>query len=88
MVEDTSVAQARVLISSLHKHIDATSKAIEKAERQLQRAPHGSARQNQRQRVREMQKELHEAYRLIQNLHQRFPRVREGRPQVSLQQLP
>lgn len=76
MVEDSSVAQARALIASLYEHVKTTSEAIEKAERQLQRAPLASVRLNQRLRVREMRKDLHEAHRLIQNLHQRFPATR------------
>jgi hypothetical protein len=76
MVEDTEVAQARELLGALRRHVAELSQKIEVVERCGQRpsirgAAHGRRLQSA------LRRDLHEAHRLIDGLHRRFPEVRK-----------
>lgn len=78
MIEDPSVAQARVLLTSLYAHIDELSQSMIKAEQRIRHTQHhATSWRHQRQRMAAMRKDLHEAHRLIDGLHRRFPASRD-----------
>lgn len=72
------MAQARVLLTSLYESVDELSLSIDKAEQRIRHTPcHGASARHQRQRVSAMRKDLHEAHRMIDGLHRRFPASRD-----------
>ncbi|UEA26505.1 hypothetical protein [Mycobacteroides abscessus] len=78
MTEDRSVAQARVLLTSLYESVDELSLSIAKAEQRLRHTPcQVASARHQRKRVSALRKDLHEAHRLIDGLHRRFPASRD-----------
>lgn len=78
MLEDVSVAQARILLASLHGHVEGIS-AVAAIERRLG-ATTGRpvALSHQRERAAALRKDLYEAHRLIDALHLRFPATRDA----------
>lgn len=71
------MAQARVLLALLDEHVAETSKALIAAECRLSSTiGRPAALQHQRQRAVKLRKDLHEARRLIEALHRRFPVTR------------
>lgn len=82
MVENISVAQARVLLTSLYEHVNEISLSIAKVERQLQHSTRVYSLRHHRLRIQGMRKDLHEAHRLIDGLHRRYPGAREPRPHL------
>ncbi|ORA58451.1 hypothetical protein EJ571_15365 [Mycobacteroides franklinii] len=74
------MAQARVLLTSLHEHVDELTRTISETEHQIRRAKHGSTLRNKHLRIRRMRQDLYEAYRLIDQLHHRFPSIRREKP--------
>lgn len=78
VIEDPSVAQARVLLASLYQHIDALTQSMAKVEQRLRHTPqHTASWRHLRQRLAAMRKELLEAHRMIDGLHRRFPASRD-----------
>lgn len=79
MLEDVSVAQARILLASLHGHVEEISAAVAAIERRLG-ATTGRpvALSHQRERAAALRKDLYEAHRLIDALHLRFPATRDA----------
>lgn len=72
------MAQARALLASLYEHVSETSRAVVVVERRLTTATsHPAALSHQRQRTTALRKDLYEAHRLIDALHQRFPATRD-----------
>ncbi|WP_231645470.1 hypothetical protein [Mycolicibacterium mengxianglii] len=70
MAESPDVEQARVLLTALEEHIVRVSRLIEKAER----GRSSQARISQNERA--LRRDLYEAHRHVERLHQRFPEVR------------
>lgn len=78
MAEEVSVAQARLLLRSLYEHVNEVSISVATVERKISRATvHASALRHQRRHVNAMRRDLYEAHRLIDGLHQRFPATRD-----------
>lgn len=84
VIEDPSVAQARVLLTSLDEHIDTLTQSIGKVEHRLRHTPqHTASWRHLRQRMAAMRKDLHEAHRMVDGLHRRFPASRAVRASTS-----
>lgn len=72
------MAQARALLASLYEHVNETSRVVVVVERRLAAATsRPAALSHQRQRATALRKDLYEAHRLIDALHQRFPATRD-----------
>ncbi len=72
------MAQARALLASLYEHVNETSQLVVVVERRLATAiSQPAALSHQRQRATTLRKDLYEAHRLIDALHQRFPATRD-----------
>ncbi|WP_286151116.1 MULTISPECIES: hypothetical protein [unclassified Mycobacterium] len=77
MSEDSSVAQARTLLIALYEHVDEVAQSMAEAEHLIRHTPrHSSPHRHHRLRVAAMRKDIYEAQRLIKQLHQRFPAIR------------
>ncbi|MBV6359940.1 hypothetical protein HZD78_14075 [Mycobacteroides chelonae] len=77
MVQDAGVAQARSLLISLYELVNEVSDNVDTAEQQIRHTPgRGSMLRHQQRRVSVLRKDLYEAHRLIDVLHQRFPATR------------
>lgn len=76
--EEVSVAQARLLLAALYDHVNEVTQAAAAVERRLATAiAYPGALAHQRQRAATLRKDLYEAHRLIDALHQRFPATRD-----------
>jgi predicted nucleic acid-binding Zn-ribbon protein len=72
MVENVGTAQAREFLAALHEQVAELSQKLENAERRHRRTSiRGAAHDRRRQNA--LRQELHEAHRLIDGLHRRFP---------------
>ncbi|WP_236737568.1 hypothetical protein [Mycobacteroides franklinii] len=84
VIEDPSVAQARVLLTSLDEHIDTLTQSIGKVEHRLRHTPqHTASWRHLRHRMAAMRNDLHEAHRMVDGLHRRFPASRAVRASTS-----
>lgn len=72
MVDDAGAAQARELLRELHEHLVKISHKLDTVERRHRRTSARGAMQDRRQ-LSSLRQELHEAHRLIDGLHRRFP---------------
>jgi hypothetical protein len=78
MREDANTAQARVLLGSLYAQVDDISRKLEAAEERCrQRDARGQGWV--RKEATSLRRELYEAHRLIDRLHNRFPATRPPR---------
>jgi hypothetical protein len=75
MVEEPAVAQARLLLEALHEHVAEISEKLQGAERNNRNLRSRGSAAEQR-RTAELRRDLYEAHRLIDGLHNRFPEVR------------
>ncbi|QCH23319.1 hypothetical protein DSM43276_01576 [Mycobacteroides salmoniphilum] len=72
------MAQARTLLVALYEHVNEVAQSMAEAEHLIRRTPrHGSPHRHHRLRVAAMRKNIYEAQRLIKQLHQRFPAIRD-----------
>jgi len=80
--EDAGRAQALALLRELHGHVAGLSHKLEAAEARSRRA---RARGNTRKDpvTSTLRRDLHEAHRLIDGLHQRYPTVSADRSSIS-----
>jgi hypothetical protein len=79
VVEDAGSAQAQALLSELYGHVADLSRKLEAAEERNRRA---RARGNSRREplAGTLRRELHEARRLIDGLHHRYPQTQTASP--------
>ena len=82
MDEDAGSAQAQALLDELHGHVAGLSDKLEAAEARSRRA---RARGNKRNDpvTSSLRRDLHEARRLIDGLHRRYPTVPRNRSPIS-----
>jgi hypothetical protein len=80
--EDAGSAQAQALLRELHGHVAGLSHKLEAAVARSRRA---RARGNTRKDpvTSTLRRDLHEAHRLIDGLHQRYPTVVKDRSTIS-----
>jgi hypothetical protein len=80
--EDAGSAQAQALLRELHGHVAGLSHKLQAAEARSRRA---RARGNTRKDpvTSTLRRDLHEAHRLIDGLHQRYPTVVDDRGAIS-----
>jgi hypothetical protein len=80
--DDAGSAQALALLRELHGHVAGLSDKLEAAEARSRRA---RARGNTRKDpvTSTLRRDLHEARRLIDGLHQRYPMVARDRSTIS-----
>jgi hypothetical protein len=72
MVDDHSVAQARELLRELRQHALCISQKLDTVENRRRRTSSRGA-MLQRRQSSALRRELHEAHRLIDGLHRRYP---------------
>ncbi|MBJ7337883.1 hypothetical protein [Mycolicibacterium sp.] len=72
MSDDCGVAQARELLQELHGQVANISQKLHCAEHRRRRSSTRGAMMQHRQ-LSSLRQELHEAHRLIDGLHRRFP---------------
>jgi predicted RNase H-like nuclease (RuvC/YqgF family) len=78
MREDADTAQARELLHFLHAQVEEISQKLEAAENRT-RQRHGRTQSFARREAASLRRELYEAHRLIDGLHNRFPATRPPR---------
>ena len=78
MLEDPDVAQARELLQTLDIEVAKISQRLEAVENRSRQA-HGHTAEIIRRQASSLRRELHEAHRLIDRLHYRFPQTRPAR---------
>ncbi|MCV7422713.1 hypothetical protein H7K45_19375 [Mycobacterium yunnanensis] len=82
MDDDAQTAQALALLRELHGHVAGLSHKLEAAEARSRRA---RARGNIRKdpATLALRRDLHEAHRLIDGLHARYPKLTRERSTIS-----
>ena len=82
MVSDADSAQARKLLSELYGHVDDVSRKLKAADERNRRAQaRGTSRRDPI--VGRLRRELHEAHRLIDGLHRRYPDAESERHRLT-----
>ena len=76
MIDDAAAAQARELLRELHAQVAIIAHKLDTVQgRRLRTSARGAIMQHRQ--VSSLRQELHEAHRLIDGLHRRFPDARE-----------
>jgi hypothetical protein len=80
--DDAGSAQAQALLRELHGHVAGLAHKLEAAEQRSRRArARGNTRKDPVTSI--LRRDLHEAHRLIDGLHQRYPTVARDRSTIS-----
>ena len=75
MVEDASVAQARVMLGSLEGHLTGLARKLERVEEECNRRTSTRGAALQRRQRAQLRRDMYEAHRLIDGIHRRFPQT-------------